>query len=103
MSLAHYQHKAGILERHCEEADRDPSEIKRTLMMPLYLTEDQGLIERAVKNLGPGTVAGPRSYVLDRIGEFIEAGISEIMFGGIPSGDTERLKQIEEEIVNAFR
>lgn len=103
MDLSLYQHKAQVLEQHCEDVDRDPSEIKRTLLMPCFLTENKNLIERVVKNLGPGTVAGSRQYIIDRIGEFSEAGVSEIMFGGIASGNLELLKQFEEEIVHAFR
>jgi alkanesulfonate monooxygenase SsuD/methylene tetrahydromethanopterin reductase-like flavin-dependent oxidoreductase (luciferase family) len=102
MSLEYYQHKVQVLEQHCEDVGRDPSEIKKTLLMPCYLTEDKSLIERAVKNLGPGTVAGSRDYIIDRIGEFGEAGVAEIMFGGIPSGDLERLSQFEAEILPAF-
>lgn len=103
MALEYYRHKAGILERHCEAAGRDPAEIRRTLLMPCYLTDDKELIERVVKNLGPGTVAGPAQYVIDRIGEFQDAGIAEIMFGALPSGDVERLGQFEAEIVKHFR
>ncbi len=103
MALEYYRHKASVLEKHCEAADRDPAEIKRTLLMPCYLTEDKELIERSVKRLGPGTVAGSKQYVIDRIGEFQNAGIAEIMFGAIPSGDIDRLRQFEEEIVSAFR
>ena len=103
MSLEYYQHKVRVLERHCEDVDRDPAEIRKTLLMPCYLTEDKGLVERVVENLGPGTVAGPRQYIIDRIGEFSDAGVAEIMFGGIPSGNVELLKQIEDEIVAAFR
>ncbi len=103
MALEYYQHKASVLERHCEDIERDPAEIRRTLLMPCYLTEDKGLIERAVKALGPGTVAGPAQYVIDRISEFNDAGIAEIMFGGIRSGDVERLGQFEEEVVRPFR
>jgi alkanesulfonate monooxygenase SsuD/methylene tetrahydromethanopterin reductase-like flavin-dependent oxidoreductase (luciferase family) len=102
MSLDYYQHKVQVLEQHCEDVGRDPAEIKKTLLMPCYLTEDKSLIERAVKNLGPGTVAGSRDYIIDRIGEFSEAGVAEIMFGGIPSGDLERLSQFEAEILPAF-
>jgi alkanesulfonate monooxygenase SsuD/methylene tetrahydromethanopterin reductase-like flavin-dependent oxidoreductase (luciferase family) len=83
MSLELYQSKAAILEQHCNDCGRDPAEIRRTLLMPCYLTEDQGLIDRVVTNLGPGTVAGSRQYIIDRIGEFQDAGIAEIMFGGI--------------------
>jgi alkanesulfonate monooxygenase SsuD/methylene tetrahydromethanopterin reductase-like flavin-dependent oxidoreductase (luciferase family) len=103
MSLELYQSKAAILEQHCEDVGRDPADIKRTLLMPCFLTEDQDLIDRVVQNLGPGTVAGPKQYVIDRIGEFTDAGISEIMFGGLASGDTERLDVVEKEVVSAFR
>ena len=71
--------------------------------MPCYLTDDQEMIDRVVKGLGPGTVAGSRQYIIDRIGEFEEAGIAEVMFGGIPSGDVDRLSQFEEEILSAFK
>ncbi len=103
MALEYYQHKATVLEKHCEAADRDPAEIRRTLLMPCYLTEDKELIERSVKRLGSGTVAGSKQYVIDRIGEFQNVGIAEIMFGAIPSGDIDRLRQFEEEIVSAFQ
>ena len=59
-------------------------------------------IDRAVKGLGPGTVAGSKDYIIDRIGEFKEAGIAEIMFGGIPSGNVNLLEQFDEEILSAF-
>ncbi len=101
MSLDYYKYKAGILEQHCEDAGRDPAEIRRTLLMPCYLTEDKNLVERVVKGLGPGTVAGSCQYIVDRIGEFRDAGIAEIMFGGV--GGVERLKQYEEEIISPFR
>ncbi len=103
MALAYYQQKAAILESHCEQCGRDPAEIRRTLLMPCYLTEDQELIDRAVKSLGPGTVAGSSQFVIDRIGEFQDAGIAEIMFGGIRSGDVDRLQMFEEQVVSVFR
>jgi alkanesulfonate monooxygenase SsuD/methylene tetrahydromethanopterin reductase-like flavin-dependent oxidoreductase (luciferase family) len=103
MALEYYKYKAGILEQHCEECGRDPAEIRRTLLMPCYLTEDKAFVERMVQNLGEGTVAGSRQYIIDRIGEFRDAGVAEIMFGGIGSGDVERLEMYEKEIISAFR
>lgn len=103
LALAYYQYKAGILDQHCEDCGRDPAEIRRTLLMPCYLTDDKSFAERMVKNLGEGTVAGPKQYIIDRIGEFRDAGVAEIMFGGIGSGDVERLEMYEKEIVSAFR
>lgn len=102
MSLEHYQHKIGVLERHCEDVERDPAEIKRTLLMPLRVTDDEASAARFVEGLGRGTVAGSRDYVIERIGEFADAGVEEIMFGAIRTGDVEALQRVEEEIVAAF-
>ena len=102
MSLEYYQHKIGVLERHCEAVGRDPAEIQRTLLMPLWVTDDKPTAEQIIKALGPGTVAGPRSYVVDRIGEFANAGVEEIMFGALPTGNLEAFQHVEEEVVAAF-
>ncbi len=103
MALEYYRHKAGILEQHCEDVGRDPAEIRRTLLVPCFLTEDNAQIEQVVRRFGPGTVAGPKQYIIDRIGEFDDAGIAEIMFGAIPSGNVELLRRFEDEILSAFR
>ena len=103
MALEYYRYKAGILERHCEDVGRDPAEIRRTLLMPCLLSEDKARTEEFVNRFGPGTVAGGRQYVVDRIGEFEDAGIAEIMFGALPSGNVGLLQRFEEEILSAFR
>ncbi len=102
MSLEHYRHKISVLERHCEKCGRDPKEIKRTLLMPVRVTDDKGTAERFVEALGPGTVAGPRDYVIERIGQFANEGVEEIMFGALRTGDVEAYQRIEEQIVAAF-
>jgi hypothetical protein len=66
------------------------------------VTDDKDVAERFIKALGAGTVAGPKSYVIDRIGEFAAAGVEEIMFGAIPTGDVEAFQRVEEEVVAAF-
>ena len=122
MSFELYQHKVSVLERHCEKVGRDPSEIKHTLLAPLLITDDKAAAERFNEARGyratdrthgsyagplfdpklSGSLAGPRDYIIDRIGQFVDAGVDEIMFGGIPSGDAEALQRVEEEIVAAF-
>ncbi len=103
LSLEHYRHKIGVLERHCEKCGRDPKEIKRTLLMPIRVTDDKGTAERFIEALGPGTVAGPRDYVIERIGQFANEGVGEIMFGALRTGDVEAYQRVEEQIVAAFR
>ena len=102
MSLEVYRHKIGVLEKHCANVGRDPAEIKRTLLMPLQITDDKERIERFQKGLGPGSMAGPKNEIIDRIGEFEREGVAEIMFGAIPTGNVEMFQRVEEEIVAAF-
>ena len=102
MSLDVYRHKIGVLERHCADAGRDPAEIKRTLLMPLQITDDKARIERFQKALGPGSMAGPKNEIVDRIGAFEREGVAEIMFGAVPTGNVEMFQRVEEEIVAAF-
>ena len=102
MSFEIYQHKVGVLNRHCKDVGRDPSEIKHTLLIPLHVTDDKASQEAFHKRFGAGSMTGSLNEVIDRIGQFIEAGVDEIMFGNLPTGDAEALQRVEEEIVAAF-
>ena len=103
MSMEIFQHKVSVLEKHCADVGRDPAEIQKTLLMPLLITEDKEAIERFQRGLGRGSMAGPKNEIIDRIGEFERAGVSEIMFGGIRTGDVEHYERVESEIVSALR
>ena len=102
MSMEIYRHKMNVLDKHCADVGRDPAEIKKTLLMPLLITEDKERIERFQQALGKGSMAGPKNQVIDRIGEFEREGVAEIMFGGIRTGDVASYQRVEEEIVAAF-
>ena len=101
MSLDLYRHKISVIERHCEDAGRDPGEIKHTVFMPTKLTDDQAEADEFIRRVGPGTVAGTAAYIIDRIGEFDDAGVAEIMLAPRPS-DVESLQRLDEEVVAAF-
>ena len=102
MTFELYQHKIGVLERHCENVGRDPKEIKHTLLIPLHVTDDKASQEEFHQLRGAGSMTGPLNEIIDRIGKFVEAGVDEIMFGNIPTGDVEAFQRVEEEIVAAF-
>jgi hypothetical protein len=104
MTLDYYHHKIGILERHCEKVGRDPAEIKRTILMPVMVTDDKAAAANFItsRSLGVGTAAGPKAYIIERIGEFVEAGVDEIMFAGLVTSEIEQYQRFEEEILAAF-
>ena len=82
--------------------------------MPIVVTEDQAVIDHWLKRYGPGTVAGPKAYVLDRLHEFEESGVDEIIiddmatFTALQSQDVPvadviaSCQRMEEEIIAAF-
>jgi alkanesulfonate monooxygenase SsuD/methylene tetrahydromethanopterin reductase-like flavin-dependent oxidoreductase (luciferase family) len=102
MTFELYQHKISVLEQHCENVGRDPSEIKHTLMIPLHITNDKASQEAFIKLRGEGSMTGPLNEIIGRIGKFVEAGVDEIMFGNIPNGDVEAIQRVEEEVVTVF-
>lgn len=104
MTLEYYDHKIGVLERHCEKVGRDPAEIKHTILIPVMVTDDEAAAAKFIagRRLGVGTVAGPRDYVIQRIGEFMDAGVDEIMFGGLITAEVEQFKRFNEEVLAAF-
>ena len=70
--------------------------------MPTKLSNDQAEVDKFIEQVGPGTVAGSAEYIVDRVGEFIEAGVSEIMFSPRPS-DREVLERLDDQVVAVFQ
>ena len=101
MSVGLFRHKVDVIHRHCETINRDPNDIKLTISMPIKISSDEHSNKEFVANVGPGTLAGSKSYLVQRIGEFLEAGVDEIMFSPRPS-TPESLQELDEEILASF-
>ena len=104
MSAEYFHHKVGVVEKHCETVGRDPAEIRHTVLMPTMVTDDSSAVAEFMSNrrLGEGSAAGPKNYVIERIGEIVDAGASEIMIGGVLTDDLEQYQLIAEEIIPVF-
>ena len=104
MTAEYVHHKCRVLDRHCESVGRDPKEIRRTVLIPTMVTDDKAASDGFIagRGLGEGTAAGPKSYVIDRIGEIIDAGVDGIMIGGIPTDDVEVYERFAAEVISAF-
>ena len=104
MNKEFFQYKVGIVHAHCEDCGRDPADIKKTVLMPTLVSDDKAAVDAFVngRRLGEGTAAGTKNFVIDRIGELIDAGAEEVMLGGILTADVENFQKIDEEILSAF-
>jgi len=96
-----FKHKMEVIERHCEDIGRNPGEIKKTIHIPLRLENDEKKAAQLRKARGEWAMYGTASFIIDRIQQYIDVGVEEIMFGGVPS-KPKLFKRINEEILSAF-
>jgi alkanesulfonate monooxygenase SsuD/methylene tetrahydromethanopterin reductase-like flavin-dependent oxidoreductase (luciferase family) len=101
MSVELLREKREILEQHCERIGRDPAEIRVTMLVPTKLTDDQREADEFVELIGPKTVAGSADYIVQRLGEFIDEGVDEVMFGRLPNTSAD-FQRFEEEVIAQF-
>ncbi len=103
MSVELLREKVHILHQHCEDLGRDPAEIQISALMPCLLTDDEAAAKEWEERIGPGTLNGTADKIAQRIGEFIDFGIDEIMFGRRGDNDPDYFQRLDDEVIGQFR
>lgn len=88
---ASIRHKMEILDRHCEKLKRDPRSIKRSAQSLLFLSDDQAFLDKVRSR--PGffpMMTGNVEEIRQRVGEYAEAGVDELIVPGFNLGSQER-------------
>ncbi|MGZ4690103.1 MAG: LLM class flavin-dependent oxidoreductase, partial [Acidimicrobiia bacterium] len=101
ISPADYARKVGILEHHCENASRDPAEITRSVNVGVAFSEDAlkaqfGNISDFVR---PGVLTGSVNEMIDRAGEYRDAGAELLILAMRAPFDTEGLDRFAAEVL----
>ncbi|HEY5652022.1 MAG TPA: LLM class F420-dependent oxidoreductase [Acidimicrobiia bacterium] len=111
-----FQRKNRILDEHCAEIGRDPSEVGRTCHMFVTVADSEAAlrssVERVASQIGrtvekflasAQTVAGTPQQVIDRLGEYQDAGCSYITayFGDVVWGES--MEVFASEVMPALR
>jgi alkanesulfonate monooxygenase SsuD/methylene tetrahydromethanopterin reductase-like flavin-dependent oxidoreductase (luciferase family) len=102
------RHKVDVLDRHCEDLGRDPSEIKRSANAMLFLSNDESwLADKRDSDLGRASLVGTPSEVAAAVHEYHEAGIDELIIPDFTLGSLPRRKDTYdlflEEVAAPFR
>lgn len=104
MTKSYLDSKWAVLERHCEAVGRDPTDIRKTVLVPSLISDDKDECSAMInaRRLGEGSAIGSKNYVIDRLGEMIDAGVDEIMIGGLNSHTPESYEQYEHDVLSSF-
>jgi alkanesulfonate monooxygenase SsuD/methylene tetrahydromethanopterin reductase-like flavin-dependent oxidoreductase (luciferase family) len=75
-----FAHKRAVLQKHCDDVGRDPSDIKTAVNVGLAWTEESlkaqfGGLANFVR---PGVLTGSDEQVIDRIGAYVDAGADQV-------------------------
>ena len=96
-----FKHKLEVLKRHCDAIGRDADEIKKTLLIPLRLEDDEAKARQLREQRGDWVLYGPPAYVIDMIGGYVDAGCEEMMFSAVPT-KPEHFERIDADVLSAF-
>ena len=100
-------HKQSVLDAHCSDVGRDPSEIQRSACMLLMMTEDRDRLARA-RASGRAVLGGSNDEIGQTVQAYVDAGVDEMIIPDFTLGSnarqrTEQMDRFVEEIVPEFR
>jgi F420-dependent oxidoreductase-like protein len=75
-----FAHKRDVLRRHCADAGRDPLTIRTAVNVGLAWTEEslQQQFVGLADFVRPGVLTGSPDQVVDRIGQYVDAGVDQV-------------------------
>ena len=104
------KHKIEVLEKHCDNIGRDPTEISRTVFLPVALQDDPQKAAHLRGLFGAGMAEqdrdrhlpiGTAEHIINVFRSYEASGVQGIIFQGIPN--TPRLyQQLDQEVLAAF-
>ena len=95
-----FKRLVAVLEGHCEAVGRDPATIRKTVHVPIRIMPDESRAAE-LRRGDDWNMIGPVPFVIDRVNDFIEAGVDEFMMSAIPNKPAV-YEELDKEILSAF-
>lgn len=96
--------KSAILDEHCAEVGRDPKAITRTVNVGLVRDEDD--LRQAFGGIAdfvrPGVLIGAGQELVDRVGEYLDAGADAVIIAARAPFDVPALERFAEAVIPAY-
>ena len=101
--VAILKHKMAILDQHCEAVSRDPSEIERSAVALLFLSDNENYLKRIRSaDMNMPAIIGTVNEVIDIIANFEEAGVKELIVPDFTLGTLIGADSVKLEIMEKF-
>ncbi|MGZ6968305.1 MAG: TIGR03560 family F420-dependent LLM class oxidoreductase [Acidimicrobiia bacterium] len=96
-----YARKVGVLEQHCEAAERDPAEVTRSVNVGVAFTEDalKAQFDNIADYVRPGVLTGSVDEMIDRVGQYRDAGAEWLILAMRAPFDVEGLDRFAAEVL----
>ena len=96
LSPDQFAHKLGVLHRHCDDAGRDPAELRSAVNLGLAWSEEslQFQFGGLADYVRGGVLSGSDDEVLDRIGRYVDAGVDQVNISLRAPFDTDALERL---------
>jgi len=100
-----WAHKAKVLDEHCADVGRDPTEIVKTINVGMAFTEEEltrqfGPMSNYVK---PGVLSGSVQEMVDKVGAYVSAGAQWVILAMRAPFDRDGLERFASEVIPAVR
>jgi F420-dependent oxidoreductase-like protein len=101
ISPEEYGRKVAILDRHCEEASRDPLEITRSVNVGIAFSEEalKAQFGNIAEFVRPGVLTGGVNEMIDRVGQYRDAGAEWLILAMRAPFDIDGLDRFAAEVL----
>lgn len=107
------RHKFEVLDGYCKEIGRDPKSIRRTIQVPLFLSDNESFKQRllqgmsAAQGVSPEQAAksillGSADEIKEQVARFQAAGVKEMYLALWPRFVKKAVLQFSEEVIPEF-
>jgi F420-dependent oxidoreductase-like protein len=103
-TLEEFRHRSGVVDRRCEEIERDPATLARSTQAFVFLSDDQAWLarHRGTPSDRPRLIGTPAELV-DQIGAYRDAGLDELIVPDWTMGPlTRRLDTLDRLVGEVF-
>ena len=114
MPVDAYQHKLDVLAAHAKEVGRDPSEIRKQLVVQAVVADGEADVERRVRDLASRrgvdaqrlrqmALVGTPEQCVERLLPYVRMGVGDFLIGARQPADLETLELVAKKVAPMLR